>query len=193
MLVSRAILFISLVASLAAPAHARDQSILAELNFARTRPMAYAIELQREVRGSGDSATLEHEDEAAVAEAIDFLEHQNPIAPLQDDERLEAMSYAYVSEQGPTGQTGHVSPAGAGFEDRFSHSGARFMAAGEDIAYGAVSARDAVRQLIIDSNVPGRGHRRNIFNPAFTAAGASCGLHRAYRSMCVIDFGGRPR
>jgi len=47
-----------------------------------------------------------------------------------------------------------------------------------------------VRELIIDSGVPSRGHRRNIFYPPLDAAGVACGPHRQYANMCVMDFAG---
>jgi len=60
----------------------------------------------------------------------------------------------------------------------------------EDISYGYASPREVVLQLIVDSGVPGRGHRNNIFNPVFRQAGVACGPHRVYGAMCVVDFAG---
>jgi uncharacterized protein YkwD len=60
----------------------------------------------------------------------------------------------------------------------------------ENISYGYDDARDVVRQLIIDSGVPTRGHRHNIFGGAYRLAGVACGPHRAYGAMCTIDFAG---
>ena len=42
--------------------------------------------------------------------------------------------------------------------------------------------------LIIDDGVRGRGHRRNIFNANYNAAGAAYGPHARYGSVCSIDF-----
>jgi hypothetical protein len=42
--------------------------------------------------------------------------------------------------------------------------------------------------LIVDQGVPNRGHRRIIFCPDFTVAGAARGPHARYGAMCVIDF-----
>jgi hypothetical protein len=63
----------------------------------------------------------------------------------------------------------------------------------ENIAYGPPSARDVVRELIIDQGVASRGHRRNIFNATVDTAGVKCGAHKVYGAMCVIDFARDPQ
>ena len=181
------------VATAGCAAAQTDDSMLDELNFARTHPYDYARELRREASSNAQGERvpgLEFESRAAITDTIDFLSQQPPLQPLSQDATLTAVAQAYVIRQGPTGEVGHVGPSGESLGERLKSQGSRFATAGETIAYGEVSAHDAVRQLIIDSNVPDRGHRKIIFDASFTAAGASCGPHRVYRTMCVIDFGG---
>jgi uncharacterized protein YkwD len=62
--------------------------------------------------------------------------------------------------------------------------------AAENISYGYDDPAGVVRQLIVDSGVPNRGHRANIFSAGYQAAGVGCARHAVYGAMCVIDFAG---
>jgi uncharacterized protein YkwD len=168
--------------ALAPAAHAArlDDAVLDELNFARARPADYADELRRELNRS--------DDPAAVEEAIDFLERQASLPPLGSDRRIAAAARQHAQAQGARGDLGH-GPAGS-LGQRLRGQGVWAGLSAENISYGFEDPRDVVRQLIVDSGVPGRGHRRNIFGAAYQLAGVACGPHRSYGYMCVIDFAG---
>lgn len=183
----RALPFAAVAAAFLVPsmAHAADleTAVLDEINYVRAHPVEYA----RELRRAPDWA-FEQEEPGAVDEAIDFLERQQPLAPLKGDARLDAAARRHAQRQAARGEVGH-GPAGS--------LGVRLRAAGvfaglsaENISYGSDDARAIVRQLVIDSRVAGRGHRRNIFTASYSAAGVSCGGHRQWGAMCVIDFAG---
>lgn len=157
-----------------------DDAVLDELNFARARPAEYARELRRDLHGS--------DDPAAVEEAIRFLERQASLPPLEPDRRVAAAARQHAQAQGSRGEVGHGASGGLG--QRLRGQGVWAGLSAENISYGFDDARDVVRQLIIDSGVPGRGHRRNIFATGYQLAGVACGPHRAYGFMCVIDFAG---
>jgi hypothetical protein len=185
--------------SFAAPARAgsADGEVLAEINYARAHPQDYAWRLLLQPvsdweRSLGPDAAAQ--DPAALAEAIDFLMHQSPLPPQQPDDALGAAALEHVAEQGPVGAVGHESPDGERFDARLRRHGLQPTAtSGENIAYGPARPEDVVRELIIDSGVRSRGHRRNIFYPTFAAAGVSCGPHKVYAAMCVIDFASSQR
>ena len=170
-----------------------EDGVLEEVNFARTHPADYARELRDEQisghRGRGYS-TVADQDPEALDEAIDFLERQPPLPPLRGDGRLAACAFDHSSVQGPRGELGHGGPRGVTFSQRLKREGVWAGLAAEAISYGYESPRDVVRQLVIDSGVANRGHRRDIFGRSYQVAGVSCARHALWGAMCVIDFAG---
>lgn len=160
-----------------------DRDVLSEINYVRANPADYARELRH-----APGWVFEQEEAGAVEEAIAFLERQRPLQPLKSDERLDAAARQHARAQGQRGDVGH-GPAGS-LGLRLRTAGVFAGLSAENISYGYDDARAIVRQLIIDSRVAGRGHRRNIFTAGYTAAGVACGDHRQWGSMCVIDFAG---
>ncbi|KRB46559.1 MAG: CAP domain-containing protein [Pseudomonadota bacterium] len=170
-----------------------EDAILAEINFARAYPQEYARRLMLQPItdwGRSLQAGGQPDDPEARAEAIEALQRQSPLPPLQPDDKLAAAALEHVEVQGPGGHIGHSGPDGERFYDRLRRHGVQPAIAAENIAYGPPTAADTVRELIIDSGVPSRGHRHNIFHASFEAVGVSCGPHRDYSTMCVMDFGG---
>jgi uncharacterized protein YkwD len=163
-----------------------DGDVLRELNFARTQPQAYARALQDLANLS--RAAGAYDDPAAYSEAVDFLMRQPALPPLGADEALENAAYSHADVQGREGGFGHESRGGESLGDRLHRHGAYSMMMAEDISYGYANPREVVLQLIVDSGVPSRGHRANIFNPVFREAGVACAPHRVYGAMCVVDF-----
>jgi uncharacterized protein YkwD len=169
-----------------------DAAVLAEVNYARAHPADYARSLERAAERGGPEGYSEtgNEDGEAMSEAIGFLMRQHPLPPLKPSEGLAAAARAHAISQGRTYEVGHTSPNGAGFSQRLHAHGVFAGLAAEDISYGYLDPREVVRQLIVDSGVPDRGHRQNIFGAHYSQAGVSCAPHRQYGSMCVIDFAG---
>ncbi len=192
---------IALVLLIAPPApEPRDadvaRAVERHINLARTDPAAYARRLRAHralydghvFREPGAIAIRTEEGVAAVDEAIAFLERQTPLPPLSASDILRRAAADHVADQGPRGALGHHGSDGSAFTDRIArHGGPR--SGGENIAYGGDTGEAVVIQLIVDDGVPDRGHRTNIFRSGYVSAGAACGPHRAYRYMCVIDFG----
>jgi uncharacterized protein YkwD len=159
----------------------RERAVFDALNSVRGRPADWAVDLRDE--GATD-------DPAALEEAIDFLRRARPLAPLKFNPGLAAAAQDHVDSQGPRGEVGHAGRDGATLSTRLQRRGVWAGTMGEDISYGYAQPDAIIRQLIIDSGVPGRGHRQNIFDAGFSAAGVGCGPHRLYGFMCVIDFAG---
>lgn len=193
--------FLPLALALATPAQTGiEPAVLAEINFARTRPRAYAEQLRAYRKlfrgkivwypGNPDGLRTE-EGVRAVDEAIRFLDRQAPLEPIEPATLLARAARDHVREQGPRGGTGHYSADGANPRDRVQRRGGGSYVA-EVITYGPPSAVEVVRQLIVDDAVPGRGHRKTLFSAEMRYAGVACGPHQGYRVMCVADLGRKP-
>lgn len=169
-----------------------ENAVLAEINAVRANPRAFARELRRQqvrdARYGDDGYGMSQEEPYAVEEAIDFLMRQPPLPPLQHDSRLAAAARRHVARQGPRGDVGHG--GSGGLNQRLQAQGLFAGITAESISYGQDSPRDVVRQLVVDSRVPNRGHRRDLFSRAYQAAGVACGAHARWGDMCVIDYAG---
>ena len=123
---------------------------------------------------------------------------QSPLPPLRPDATSSPRRWNYMTEQGVCGETGRpAAPAAAAGDHACAAMAPQRSARGMRIR---PAASDVVRELIIGSGVPSRGHRRYIFHPALAAAGVNCGPHKEYvhvrnrlcRRARPIDTGGKP-
>ncbi len=193
-----------MVASFAAraddgPTPARiERDVLAEINDARAHPRDYAERL-RDYRRHFDGRLLllpgdpngvvTNEGTDAVDEAIDFLERQAPLPPLDLGKLLMLAAQDHADDQGTAGGTGHVSRAGLSPGERVKRRGGDIYV-GEGIYYGMGDAGAVVRSLIVDDGVRSRGHRALLFGSDFRFAGVGCAQHRQLGGICVVDFSG---
>jgi hypothetical protein len=178
--------------------HKLEQEVLKELNLARTAPQTYSSYLKdmerhfhgKELRRPGETTVLTKEGNAAVVEAIRFLKKVKPISRLKLSKGMSRGALDHVKVQGRSGTLGHGSDETSQPWERISRYGTWKKTVGENIAYGCLRPRDVVMSLIIDDGIPGRGHRKNIFNPDFRMVGVAWGPHKIYGTMCVIIFAG---
>lgn len=175
----------------------RGPAVVEEINRVRADPAGYAEELRayrRLFRGKVVALPgLPHglqtkEGVSAVDEAIRVLERQPRLPPLAPAPLLARAAADHVGDHGATGKTGHAGGDGSTPGERVKRRGGDIYVA-ESVTYGPERVVDVVRQLIVDDGVPKRGHRKMLFDPRWRHAGASCGRHRIYRQMCVIEFG----
>jgi uncharacterized protein YkwD len=160
--------------------HVSAAAILAELNFARQSPSAYAgLLLQNK------PSFLRQE--GVLNETVAFLRRTQPRPPLTLSPGLCQAAADHCRDQA-RGAMGHNGNDGSSPAARINRYGTPVQGWGENIAYGHRTAREIVLALIIDDGVRGRGHRKNIFNPAYHLAGAAYGQHARFGSVCDIDF-----
>lgn len=172
--------------------------LLNEINQARAHPQVYASYLEKlkpQFNGKvytapGKQALSTQEGWAAVEEAIKFLRAARPSGPLTRSEGLTLAALAHCKDQGGTGATGHKGSDSALIEQRVKPFGAWQGGIGENISYGDDSARERVLTWLIDDGFASRGHRMRIMSPNYRVAGASCGPHPEWGTMCVLELAG---
>jgi uncharacterized protein YkwD len=181
--------------SAATPDHVKAAAIIHEMNLARQNPALYATFVEQTRQNYSGGVCLlpgnvrlrTHEGLRALDDAIQFLRRAKPQPPLVLSPGLCLAAADHCREQAG-GAIGHYSSNGSDPGNRISRYGVVSQGWAENIAYGRHTAREIVLALIVDDGVRGRGHRKNIFNPTYNVAGAACGPHARFGSICSIDF-----
>jgi uncharacterized protein YkwD len=155
-------------------------AVLAEINWVRAHPTEFAEQLH------------DGPQTRATDEAIDYLERRAPAAPLQFNVRLEASATDHAADEGQHGAFTHTGSDGSSAGERMHRVGVWAGMTAEEMSAGEQSADDVVRQLIIDEDVPSRGHRNDLMDPFLKQAGVGCASHPVYGVICVIDLASAP-
>jgi uncharacterized protein YkwD len=174
---------------------ASSRSVIRELNLARQDPARYGTfveELRGRMNGNvmvlpGGTRIRTKEGTAALDEAIRFLRTAQPQAPLVMSSGMCRAAADHCADQA-SGGFGHAGRDASNALVRISRYGTCGGGWGENISYGKSTARAVVLALIIDDGLPARKHRKNIFNPTFSFAGAAFGRHARFGTICSMDF-----
>jgi hypothetical protein len=178
-----------------------DEATKIEANSAKD--ISYYSDLEKEVIFLMNLVRLNPElfSKTYLQEYIDNPEFsitkQSPLTSLKSDLKKAKKSSAlipqndlfncasqHVTDTGKKGLVGHQN-----YSKRFKQFAKRYGATGENCDYGNDTAIDIVMNLLIDEDVSGYGHRKNILNKNFLSLGVKFGDHKKYGTMCVMDFG----
>ena len=177
----------------------REPLILKELNELRANPAAYAAHIESRLpyyednilHLPGQQPIRTTEGRAAAQEAIAALKRTPPLPRLEPAYGLATAASDHARDIGPKGLVSHEGSGGTTtLEQRIARYATQYNYLGENISFGPEQPRDVVLDLLIDDNVPGRGHRKLLLDPKFRHVGIACGNHAIYRTMCVIDLAG---
>jgi len=114
---------------------------------------------------------INEEEVNALTTLIDELKQLAPLSILQPDRGIYTAATKYaIDQQEHDWQLMHTGSDGSMPWDRITKWSPQMSFGNENIAghSGYPTARDIVLQLLIDSGIPGYGHRENILNPQWT-------------------------
>jgi len=175
------------------------RQIIVETNLVRRDPVGYAAKLKalrpyyqgRLVRIPGQPIVETVEGVAALDEAIADLERRSPLTALTTVSGLNQAATDHAMDIGPRGATGHIGDDGTVPLERVGRYGTvpPGNRLGENISFGPPTLAEwHVVQLLVDDNVPQRGHRNALLNPRYQFTGTACAPHAAFRIVCVITY-----
>ncbi len=175
--------------------------LIAETNLLRANPAAYAQKLIRLrpyyeanlVRVPGHPVVEVTEGVAALDEAIAVLQNTPSLGTLSASKGMAQGANDHAEDLGFQGITGHYGSDGSDPFVRINRYGSWDNApgnvAGENITYGqATLAEWHIIQLLVDDNVPSRGHRDALLKPNYGRVGSACEAHPAFRIVCVMTY-----
>jgi uncharacterized protein YkwD len=175
--------------------------LIAETNLLRSNPAAYAEKLIRLrpfyedtlVRVPGYPVVEVTEGVAALNEAIAVLQNTPSLSSLTASSGMARGADDHAKDLGSKGLTGHYGSDGSDPFVRISRYGlwdhTPGNVAGENITYGqATIAEWHLIQLLVDDNVPNRGHREALLRPRYQRVGSACETHPDFRIVCVMTY-----
>ncbi len=149
----------------------REKEMIKEINLVRSNPKGY-IPLVREYRKQVENTTFTDpnfakEELKAIEDLIKELELMSPIAILQPREQLHNTAKKHGDELKSLNKTGHVGADGSYPWDRITRDDAELEDGNENLVGGPEEVRQSVMLLLVDSGIPGYGHRKTLLNPTW--------------------------
>ena len=176
---------------------ALSAELVAETNKMRANPAAYARRLEairdhyegNLVKVPGRPPVQVVEGVAALDEAIAVLRGSQPLGALAFSPGMSFGANDHAADLGEQSATGHYGSDGSDPFERINRYGLWRQSASENISYGqATIAEWHLINLLVDDNVPDRGHRKALLEPSYSAMGAACQEHPGFRIVCVMNY-----
>lgn len=118
---------------------------------------------------------------------IHDLKKLKSLPPLQPQKDLTDCASDHAVYSGTKGSMGHQN-----YTKRFKKYASRYVYNGENCDYGNNTGLQIVLSLLIDEDVPDKGHRYNILNTKYNCVGVAIADHKKWDYNCVMDFGVAP-
>jgi uncharacterized protein YkwD len=163
--------------------HKGESELLALINEVRTTPKKFLTNKALPYIIENDEDTVVNK---YVSSLLKDLRKQSSIGPLESDPYLHDQAHSFAADMGSTGSVGHSSSKLGDFGKRLKKYSNKEI--GENCDYGSNDPLDILMNLLIDEDIVGVGHRRNLLNPRYKLIGLGIEPHRTYEWNCVMDF-----
>ena len=154
-----------------------QKDLYIELNNLRKNPKSYIPLIEAEMKllkknnilKKNDSnlqiQTIEGKD--AYLDAIKFLEHQQPVPPLNEESRLSSAAMDLVKDLGERGIVSHQDQYGQFVSERIEKYCEWDYSASEVIEVSSKNPQDILISLLVDDGLRNRPDRNTLFNRFF--------------------------
>lgn len=156
-----------------------ERDVIYYTNLARLNPKLFA---QTYVKQYVDDNELKNPN---INSLIKDLNKAPKLAVLVYSTDLYYCARAHAESNGKKGLEGHQN-----YNARFKKYASQYALHGENCDYGNADALEVVMTLLIDEDVPGTGHRRNILSTEFKYIGVAYAVHKIMEHNVVMCFGG---
>lgn len=123
-----------------------------------------------------------------LEETILLVEKKEPMPAFRASKGLSLAARDLVNDRGPKGLTGHTGKDGKTMFERMNCCEQLEGRFGEYLGYGYLEGAALVAKMVIDEGGSNKEGQKYIFEKDFFVVGVSCGPHKSYRTMCVVDF-----
>ncbi len=172
---------------------------ITETNNVRQNPAQYAKKLEalrpyydgNLVKIPGQSPVETTEGIAALDEAVAALKAAEPVSTLDYSDGLNLAAAEHAQDLSVRNAVGHYGADGRTHMERVGRYGIvpPGNRVGENISFGSpTSAEWHVIQLLVDDNVPDRGHRKTMLNDRYRLTGTACEPHDTFQMVCVAVY-----
>ena len=176
-----------------------------ELNTLRQNPKSYIPLIEQQMRLIKKNNILKKKDSnlriqtfegrTAYEEAINFLEQQVPVSPLNKEVKLSFAAQDLVKDIGERGVVTHKDNKGQFTSERIEKYCEWDFCANEIIEVSSKNPQDILISLLVDDGIKSRNDRKALFQDTYNYVGIACGPHCEYEIVTVFIFAGgiRPK
>ncbi|MFK8006693.1 MAG: peptidoglycan-binding protein [Saprospiraceae bacterium] len=162
-----------------------EQQMIDEINVMRRDPKGYVKHVEEYINQVKNDdmldAAYKSEEISTAKELIQELKTLNPLPILEPHQGLHRVGITHGKDVQKQGMIGHKGSDGSWPWDRVRRD-TELSDGNENLVAGGNTVKESLMILLVDSGIPGRGHRKTLLEPKWT----QCGVYM------IGDVGGIP-